>query len=232
MNKNFILWGSAGHAKVLADIISLSGGHVIALFDNEDVKSALAGVPLHIGESDFRRWAEEKNVLDHSISGAVAIGGDRGQDRISILKLFREYNFNIPVLFHPTAVISPSASIGPGSQILAHANVAADAHLGEGCIINHHSSVDHECQLGNGVHIAPGATLCGCVIVGDNSFIGAGATILPRLQVGKNSTVGAGAVVTRNVPSGVVVVGNPAKEIHQSKNRKAYVNHVCKISGI
>ena len=197
MNKNFIIWGSGGHAKVLADIIGLSGDHILALFDNRDVQSAVAGVPIYIGESGFRRWAEEHNSLVHSISGAVAIGGDRGQDRISIQKLFLEYSLNIPVLFHPSAVISPSAYIAMGSQILANANVAADAHLGEGCIVNHHASVDHECRVGKGVHIAPAATLCGCVVIGDNAFIGAGSTILPRLEIGKNSTIGAGAVVTK-----------------------------------
>lgn len=215
MTKNFVLWGSAGQAKVLADVVALSGGRVIALFDNRDVQSALAGVPVFVGESGFRRWAEKISALDQPISGAVAIGGDRGQDRIVIHQLFREYGLTIPVLSHPSAVISPSASIGTGSHILAQANVAADAQLGEGCIVNHHASVDHECRLGNGVHLAPGATLCGCVIIEDNVFVGAGATVLPRLHIGKGSTIGAGAVVTRNVPSGITVVGNPAKPINE-----------------
>ena len=46
------------------------------------------------------------------------------------------------------------------------------------------------------------------------AFVGAGATILPRIRIGADAVVGAGAVVTRDVPSGVTVVGNPA----QAKN--------------
>ena len=46
MNEKFVIWGSAGHAKVLSDIIALSGGSVIALFDSSDVQSALNGVPI------------------------------------------------------------------------------------------------------------------------------------------------------------------------------------------
>jgi acetyltransferase-like isoleucine patch superfamily enzyme len=57
--------------------------------------------------------------------------------------------------------------------------------------------------------------LCGCVIIGDNVFVGAGATVLPRLQIGKDSTIGAGAVVTKNVPAGATVVGNPANPINR-----------------
>lgn len=216
-SSHFVIWGSAGHAKVLADVISLTGGSVVALFDNSDVSSVIPGVPLYKGEGGFRRWAKRQGALTQQFAGLAAIGGGRGYDRIMIHELFREYGLKIPVLYHPSAVISPRASIGPGSQILALANVAADARLGEACIVNHHASVDHECQLGNGVHLAPGAALCGCVSIGDNVFVGAGATVLPRLQIGKGSTIGAGAVVTRDVPSGVTVVGNPAKLIDQFK---------------
>jgi sugar O-acyltransferase (sialic acid O-acetyltransferase NeuD family) len=216
MDKNFVLWGSAGHAKVLAEMIFLSGGRVVALFDNSAVHSVLPSVPIYIGENGFRQWAKDTASPGQSIAGLVAIGGARGHDRILIHKLYREYGLEIPPLFHPSSVISPSASIGPGCQILAQANISADTRLGEGCIVNHKASVDHECQLGNGVHIAPGATLCGCVLVGDNAFIGAGAVILPRLKIGEGSSIGAGAVVTRDVPAGATVVGNPAKLIYQS----------------
>jgi maltose O-acetyltransferase len=54
------------------------------------------------------------------------------------------------------------------------------------------------------------------VIVGDNTFIGAGAVILPRLKIGEGSTIGAGSVVTKDVPAGATVVGNPAKLTYQS----------------
>ncbi|MDT8366718.1 MAG: acyltransferase [bacterium] len=43
--------------------------------------------------------------------------------------------------------------------------------------------------------------------------IGANATILPGLNIGRNALVGAGSVVTKDVPDGGVVVGNPAKII-------------------
>ncbi|MCB0083940.1 MAG: maltose O-acetyltransferase, partial [Caldilineaceae bacterium] len=51
--------------------------------------------------------------------------------------------------------------------------------------------------------------------VGDFAFIGAGAVLLPRIQIGAHATVGAGAIVTKNVPDGVTVVGNPARAYHK-----------------
>lgn len=53
----------------------------------------------------------------------------------------------------------------------------------------------------------------------DGVWIGAGAIILAGITVHKNSIVGAGSVVTRDVPEGVVVAGNPARIIRQSTFR-------------
>lgn len=48
------------------------------------------------------------------------------------------------------------------------------------------------------------------VIIGKNCWIGANSTILPGVTIGDYSIVAAGAVVTKDVPSGVLVAGNPA----------------------
>lgn len=49
------------------------------------------------------------------------------------------------------------------------------------------------------------------VRIGKNCWIGAGAIILPGITIGDNTVVGAGSVVTKDLPSGVVAVGNPCK---------------------
>lgn len=54
------------------------------------------------------------------------------------------------------------------------------------------------------------------IIVRKRASIGANATILPGVEVGEGAMVGAGAVVTKNVPAGATVVGNPAKVIKRS----------------
>ena len=47
--------------------------------------------------------------------------------------------------------------------------------------------------------------------IGNNVWIGGASIILPGVTVGDDAVIGAGSVVTRDVPAGVVVVGNPAK---------------------
>lgn len=51
------------------------------------------------------------------------------------------------------------------------------------------------------------------VKIGRNVWIGAGALILPGVTIGDDAIVGAGSVVTRDVPAGATVVGNPARQV-------------------
>lgn len=206
----YIIWGSAGHAKVLNSIILQQNGEVVALFDNHpDSVTAIDGVALYIGEAGFKEWlAKTPNPQDYF--GLVAIGGPRGSDRLKIKHMFEKHKIKTPNIIHPQASVCENVKLGVGTQILAQAIVSADAVLGDSCIINHRASVDHECILGNGVHLAPSSTLCGCVELGDNVFVAAGATILPRIKVGANSIIGAGSLVTKDIPEGVVAYGVPA----------------------
>lgn len=51
------------------------------------------------------------------------------------------------------------------------------------------------------------------VTIGDDVWIGGGAIICPGVSIGAGTTIGAGSVVTRDVPSGVLAVGNPCRVI-------------------
>lgn len=58
-------------------------------------------------------------------------------------------------------------------------------------------------------------------ILGNRVFLGANAIVMPGVTIGDDVIVGAGAIVTKNVPNGVIVVGNPAKVISTVKD---YIN--------
>jgi maltose O-acetyltransferase len=62
------------------------------------------------------------------------------------------------------------------------------------------------------------------VLIGEKCFIGARAIILKGVTIGDGAVVGAGAVVTRDVPAGAVVAGNPALPI-SAAHRYPPINH-------
>lgn len=60
------------------------------------------------------------------------------------------------------------------------------------------------------------------IVIGSEVFIGINSILMPGVQIGNNVIIGAGSVVTKSVPDGWVVAGNPARKIaefDQLKNK-------------
>lgn len=57
------------------------------------------------------------------------------------------------------------------------------------------------------------------VRIGKNCWLGAGAIVLPGITIGDNAVIGAGSVVTKDIPSGVVAVGNPCRVLREVNER-------------
>ena len=53
------------------------------------------------------------------------------------------------------------------------------------------------------------------ITIGDNVWLGGGVIVCPGVTMGDDSVIGAGAVVTRDIPAGVVAVGNPARVVRE-----------------
>jgi acetyltransferase-like isoleucine patch superfamily enzyme len=87
-------------------------------------------------------------------------------------------------------------------------------HLGDRVTVsNDVHFITHDGAVGVFRHLYPDMELIGTIRVGSNVFIGAHTIILPGVCIGDNVVVGAGSVVTKDIPSGVVAAGNPARAI-------------------
>jgi sugar O-acyltransferase (sialic acid O-acetyltransferase NeuD family) len=135
----------------------------------------------------------------------------QGRSRRALCERILARGGALPVLAHPAATISTTASIGAGTILSAGVIVQSDARIGRFCGLNTACSVDHDNVVGDSVSIGPGAHTAGRVTILDEAFIGLGALIINGVTVGRRATVGAGAVVVRAVPEGSTVVGNPAR---------------------
>jgi sugar O-acyltransferase (sialic acid O-acetyltransferase NeuD family) len=212
-----IIWGATGQAKVAYDILLSEGADVIHLFDNNpSTESPLPRVPISYGPDGLLAFINnlgEQGLNPADIDCIAAIGGVNGEARETMTQFMESHGFKPRSLIHKTAVISPTADIGKSIQLLAASTIGAFASIGDYSIINSGANVDHDCTIGKNCHLAPRAALAGEITVEDNVFIGINATILPRLRIGLGATVGAGAVVTKDVSTGVVVTGNPARPL-------------------
>ena len=72
-------------------------------------------------------------------------------------------------------------------------------------LLTHDNSIDRLCL--------EKCDIFGEIKIGNNCFVGAHTTILPGVTLGDFVVVGAGSVVTKSFPDGVIIAGNPAKQI-------------------
>jgi UDP-2-acetamido-3-amino-2,3-dideoxy-glucuronate N-acetyltransferase len=125
--------------------------------------------------------------------------------------------------------------IGDGSKIGSFVEIQKGARIGRHCKISSHTficegvTVEDEVFIGHGVQFIndkyPRATTEGGALQSEADWrveptwvergasIGTGATILGNVRIGARAIVGAGAIVTRDVPPGAIVAGNPARII-------------------
>ena len=206
---NVIIFGAGGLGREIFDTLVMINSYapvfnVIGFIDDNKEKGVLVnGVPVLGGAV----------VLQDMRGGVGMILGFANPAARKAFHQKYKSDFTFPNVIHPTAIISPFASLGDGILIQSNCIVAANAKVGDCVMMNAHSGVGHDAQISDYCSIMSYCDMAGNTKLGELSFVGSGAKVTPHTRIAAESYLCAGAVVFKDVVTKSKLLGNPAKII-------------------
>ena len=197
-SKEIVIIGAGGHGRVIADIIALSGDHVLGFLDDKDPND-FSDITILGNLSDIDRYKQEASFI-------VGIGNNKIRKQI-----MDSLDVDWYTAIHPSAVIASDVEIDEGSAVMANVVINTGSKIGRGVIINTAATVDHDCTISDYVHISPGVHLGGTVCIGAETWIGIGAVVSNNVSICGNCIIGAGSLVLKDVFQSGSHFGHPVQ---------------------
>lgn len=213
MNVVYGVYGASGFGREVMPLVRAQlaaemcrAGKLVFIDDGKKAESAIGHPVFTYGE--FLNYPADKRYA------VVTIAESTIRQRLSERLLADGVE-----LYHIRAgnvVIMDEVVMGVGSVLCPFVTLTSNIAIGRCFHANIYSYVAHDCRIGDYVTFAPAVRCNGNIVIEDHAYIGTGAILRQGkpgrpLVIGRGAVVGMGAVVTKDVPAGVTVVGNPAR---------------------
>jgi len=209
MSTVYGIYGASGFGKEILPLVKKQFGSEskIVFVDDGDIPNELLGCDI----LNFEQFVN----LEGQKKATIAIANSKIREKLTLKCLENGVEtFDVKA---SNIVVLEDVKMGEGSILCSFVTLTSDITIGKSFQANIYSYVAHDCVIGDYVTFAPAVKCNGNVHIGDHAYIGTGAIIhqgKPNrpLKIGKGAVVAAGAVVTKSVPDGMTVFGNPAIE--------------------
>jgi sugar O-acyltransferase (sialic acid O-acetyltransferase NeuD family) len=157
--------------------------------------------------------------LEHMPDTSVVVCTGRPDNYVSRPRIVERLGLppeRFATIIHPSASVSVTSRVGPGSVLLAHTVLTAAVAVGSHVAVMPQVTLTHDDVIGDFATLASGVCLGGNVRVGRCAYVGAGALVREDRSIGSRALVGMGAIVTKDIPPGEVWAGVPARYIRKA----------------
>ena len=213
MNPLYGIYGCGGCGRgimpLARDQLAISDSSRLVFIDDGGHASTCNGHDVMTFEDFAAVQAPEKRV-------AVAIAG--GTARRVAVERCEAANISFFEVAAANHIRMDDVTIGEGALLSPFTVFTSNIRIGRHFHANLYSYVEHDCVIGDFVTFAPGVHCNGNIVIEDDVYVGAGVTIRQGraenpLHIGRGAVIGMGAVVTKDVPAGATMVGNPARPL-------------------
>jgi len=150
----------------------------------------------------------------------IAVGEPELRSRLAVK--CKQKSLELSTLISPHAYVSESAVLESGVIIAPFVSVQASARVSKNVAVNTQAIVGHHVIVLEHAVISSQVNLGGASRVGARSYVGMGALVREQLTIGESSIVGMGSVVHRNIPDGVIALGDPARVAKRNDDKKVF----------
>lgn len=208
MNAIYGIYGASGYGKEVYPLIKDKYENIVFIDDNSDISKLF--------DCDVITFEEFLNIKsdEHYVTIAIA----DGKIREKLTNRCLENGVKLLNIEASNVVKLENINIEDGYILNPFVTLTSDVKIGRSFQANLYSYVAHDCTIGDYVTFAPSVKCNGNVVIDDFAYIGTGVIIKQGkankpLKIGKGAIVQAGSFVTKNVPDGMTVFGNPAIEL-------------------
>lgn len=203
--KKVIIVGSGSHAAELRDYIN----HYNDAEPQEHIE--VVGF-IDDNEKNYHHYDFDEPFLgaikNHEISTDVKylMGIANHEFRKKIIDYIVEKGGQFTGFIHPTAIISPSATIDSTTVISHNVSVGPKVKIGTYNILNSRCTIGHDSVVGHLNFISPQVAISGYTEIGDENLIGTNACTVPKIKIGNKNKIAAGMIIYKSVDNNNTII--------------------------
>lgn len=145
----------------------------------------------------------------------IVIGIGNPKTREEIYNKIKESGYDLANVIHPNSYISKDAHLGTGVVVEMASYIGFDVEIKDNVLISAGACIAHNCEIDQHSTVL-GAIIAGHCKIGKSSLIGMGSVIREKTTIGDKALVSMGSIVFNDVPSNMIVMGNPARVIGEN----------------